>query len=37
MGRISFINRDVNVMVGALVFDLKSDVNGRVSEKIWNI
>lgn len=38
VGRVTFINRkESSIAAAALVFDLKSNITGKVSEKIWNI
>jgi len=37
-GRIMFINlKEKSLTAAALVFDLKSEITGRVSDRIWNV
>ena len=37
-GRLIFTNKkESNVQAAALVFDLKSNITGRVSEKLWTV
>ena len=37
-GRIMFINmKEKSLTAAALVFELKSEITGRVSDRIWNV